>query len=44
MKPSYKARIVFPSIFHEYNFNKEDFDNALKDFLGRKRKFGVETG
>ena len=26
------------------DFNKDDFDNALKDFLGRKRKYGVETG
>ena len=26
------------------DFDKKDFDNALTDFSGRKRKFGVETG
>ena len=26
------------------DFNKKDFENALEDFLSRKRKFGVETG
>ena len=26
------------------DFNKKDFDEALKNFSSRKRKFGVETG
>ena len=26
------------------DFNKKEFDKALVDFLGRKRKFGIETG
>ena len=26
------------------DFNKKELDKALADFLGRKRKFGVETG
>ena len=26
------------------DFNKKDFDDALADFVGRKRKFGVVTG
>lgn len=26
------------------DFNKKEFDKALEDFLGRKRKFGIETG
>ncbi len=26
------------------DFNEKDFENALEDFFGRKRKFGIETG
>lgn len=33
MKKNYQARLAFPSVFHEYNFNKKDFKkNKLIDF------------
>ena len=33
MKKNYQARLAFPTVFHEYNFNKKDFKkNKLIDF------------
>ena len=29
---------------NEFIESLKDFENALEDFLSRKRKFGVETG
>ena len=39
MKKNYQARLAFPSVFHEYNFNKKDFKkNKLIDFCYAEKK------
>lgn len=39
MKKNYQARLAFPTVFHEYNFNKKDFKkNKLIDFCYAEKK------
>ena len=39
MKKNYQARLAFPSVFHEYNFNKKDFKkNKSIDFCYAEKK------
>ena len=43
MKKKYQARLVFPSIFHEYQFNKKDFkQKKLIDFCYSEKKQNVK--
>ena len=39
MKKNYQARLVFPSVFHEFSFDKEDFKKKeLTDFCYSQKK------
>tara|TARA_A100001011_G_scaffold380651_1_gene448219 strand:+ start:1322 stop:1939 length:618 start_codon:yes stop_codon:yes gene_type:complete len=39
MKKNYQARLAFPTVFHEYSFNKKDFKkNKLIDFCYAEKK------